>query len=291
MAITFATNGDTIYLPGGEIDNSSVDLTKSISLMGAGYNSLYTTATASTIFKNNFSIEDVNNVYITGVQFENNLYLDNAQSIFLERCWIGVASDLLRLSNSSIVLAQECIIENLSSLSNCVVLAQNCVIEDLNQATSSSFNNCILFEESTSNTGFWPSVTNSTFTNNIICTSGLIYQEDQNSYTHNVFTDSVQFGGGVVQNNNVFRVGLTSLFVNVPDINSFDEAYDYHLSNTSPAIGAGLNGADCGIYGGLDPFKAKGLPFNPHIESIFIPATTDANGDLHINATVEAQDR
>jgi hypothetical protein len=79
-----------------------------------------------------------------------------------------------------------------------------------------------------------------------------------------------------------------NLYINVP-VNKFDYSYDFHLAENSIARGAGIEGTDCGIYGGTNPYKEGAVPMNPHIQAISIPSTTDGEGKLHISVKVKAQ--
>lgn len=58
--------------------------------------------------------------------------------------------------------------------------------------------------------------------------------------------------------NNIENVDMNNVFVD-PD------RYDFHLLPDSPAIGAGQNGVDMGIYGGSTPFVDGGAPSLPSI--------------------------
>ena len=50
------------------------------------------------------------------------------------------------------------------------------------------------------------------------------------------------------------------------------DAY-YQLCAGSVAIGAGVDGADCGIYGGSSPYRLSGIPAIPTISEFLAPAT------------------
>ncbi len=47
----------------------------------------------------------------------------------------------------------------------------------------------------------------------------------------------------------------------------------YQLCDGSPAIGAGVGGADCGMFGGATPYKLSGIPAIPTIYNFVAPAT------------------
>ena len=59
---------------------------------------------------------------------------------------------------------------------------------------------------------------------------------------------------------------------------------DYHLITGSPAIGAGFNGEDIGIYGGATPFNDLWyLTRLPSITAISCPAVFDEDVNLNVN--------
>ena len=60
----------------------------------------------------------------------------------------------------------------------------------------------------------------------------------------------------------------------------------WQLTSGSSAIGAGSGGANCGIFGGADPYQLSGIS-GPSIYSITMPsAGTPANG---INVTLKVK--
>lgn len=87
-----------------------------------------------------------------------------------------------------------------------------------------------------------------------------------------------------------FNVHPDSIFVNTK-IENFQYTHDYHLRPNSKAKGVGLNGTDCGIYGGDNPYKEGAVPMNPHIWYKNIPNITDNQGKLNIKIGVTAQEK
>ncbi len=64
---------------------------------------------------------------------------------------------------------------------------------------------------------------------------------------------------------------------------SFD--HDYHLQSSSPAIGAGVNGEDLGIYGGDYPFEVGADPKGPIMTKVEVVGTPSIpqGGSIEIN--------
>jgi len=51
----------------------------------------------------------------------------------------------------------------------------------------------------------------------------------------------------------------------------------WQLKEGSPAIGAGLSGEDCGMFGGNTPYHLSGLPNIPSIYKLSMPSTSNGN--------------
>lgn len=90
---------------------------------------------------------------------------------------------------------------------------------------------------------------------------------------------STQFPVG---NNNQQNVSQNDLFVGATG-NSTDG--QWQLKTGSPAIGAGENGVDCGIYDGAYPYVLSGLPAIPAIYDFDAPSLPSST----INVTIKAK--
>lgn len=65
----------------------------------------------------------------------------------------------------------------------------------------------------------------------------------------------------------------------------------FYLVPNSPAIGAGYNGEDCGIFGGPTPYELSGLPSRPWIyEFMAPPASAGGAGPMPVEIKVKAVD-
>ncbi|MBL7851771.1 MAG: hypothetical protein JNN04_12785 [Cyclobacteriaceae bacterium] len=62
----------------------------------------------------------------------------------------------------------------------------------------------------------------------------------------------------------------------------------YALSATSPAIGAGFGGSDCGMFGGTEPYVLSGIPPIPTIYSLIAPSIGEKNTGLPIQIKVKS---
>ncbi|MBC7642344.1 MAG: hypothetical protein H7174_08400 [Flavobacterium sp.] len=108
---------------------------------------------------------------------------------------------------------------------------------------------------------------------------GTIYVN--NTMTHNF---SAQLDGLPAGNGNQNGVSWESIFVD-PALNTTDGKWQ--LKPGSPAIGAGIGGVDCGMFGGSNPYKLSGLPTIPSIYSLSAPANSNGN-TLLVNISVKS---
>ncbi|MDD4640677.1 MAG: hypothetical protein PHF92_04870 [Bacteroidales bacterium] len=310
-AVTAAVDGDYVYIPGGTFQVSGLIINKTLNIIGAGHVPEATTATGRTVING-------------GISFTGGSDFSLLQGIFhTGDIWIGegTASDNITVSN---ILISRCNLERIQlnaggwspsntsaqnivfrdcifrSNVNCTYnnrghLFSNCIFQDMIQYieggvtinnsiflrtaatplysfSSGLLNNCIIVCEANPIHGS----AKSTFNNCILGMSAFPTNESSSDYHY--FNNCLAYGSNVI-----------GLFANVPEAR-FDYMFDFHLAEGSVASGFGLEGTDCGIYGGAEPYKEGAIPINPHIQSIYIPGTTDGQGKLNISVTVEAQD-
>ena len=90
------------------------------------------------------------------------------------------------------------------------------------------------------------------------------------TYQYNLFAGTTVPGGI----GNKANVDMEATFADFANKNVDN---DFTLKEDSPAIGAGENGTDCGVFGGDQPYVLSGIPGVPHIYEAIIP--TSASGD------------
>jgi len=106
-------------------------------------------------------------------------------------------------------------------------------------------------------------------------TSGVASTYTENN--HNI-GNSTQFG---VINNNQQNVVMNTVFVD-------PSTYNYHLKEGSPAIGAGLGGTDCGIYGGTFPFVDNGRTWLPIVTEVSVPGMVNVKNGLDVSVKAKS---
>lgn len=120
-------------------------------------------------------------------------------------------------------------------------------------------------------------VSNSVFNNNIMVSGN--FSQSNCTYTHNI-GNSTQFG---TDNGNQQNINMADVFVGATG-NSSDG--QWQLKSGSPAIGAGTNGIDCGMFGGDFPYHLSGLPSIP---AIYYHEQTIDNVNQQLNITIKAK--
>lgn len=115
------------------------------------------------------------------------------------------------------------------------------------------------------------------FGNNIVRTYDLTFHDCD---PYNCICDSDQCG---TENDNQANVDMASIF-----LLSGTSDGQWVLADESPAIGAGLGGIDCGMFGGSAPYVLSGIPDIPQITSIFVPGRANPAEGLDIKVTIKS---
>lgn len=110
------------------------------------------------------------------------------------------------------------------------------------------FKNNIFIHSQSTNT--WPPICQTTSNNN--------------TFLNNIFVWPSLFSeiNTTIGSGNVTNVPLESLFISGATSSTDGQ---WQLSPTSPAAGAGVDGVDCGMFGGDEPYVLSGIPAGPHL--------------------------
>jgi hypothetical protein len=153
--------------------------------------------------------------------------------------------------------------------SNCQI--ENCVVDGVRNVRNSVFNNNI-------NTYGFEGTAGLICKNNIFLNG---YNLDQNvtTFQSNISTsNSLPAGNGNVNNANSSQLFITA--TSSPDKN-------YQLAPASPARSAGVDGVDCGIFGGATPYILSGIPPYPVITDLQVSGTGSTT--VPLNVTISAK--
>lgn len=295
-----AIDGDTIYLPGGALTPPAY-IDKRLTIIGAGYHSDSTTATYRTNISTSFNFGEnadfsiIEGLYINGsISSNNNVSFSNTQ---IRRCYltggIGFSGDGTTNPIENLLIS-ECIINanvNIQNLRNCLI-TNSVFNSQIGYTYTNLFKNNIFLRNtgtstSTNKTLYY--AFNNTFENNVFYNgTSYVLNGDGNVFENNLFANATpELGSSPIAINNYLGITQSTIFVNEPDF-LWDESDDHHLQD--PVTYIGTDATTVGIHGGFNPFKAGGVPHNPHISSKTIAPQTDATGQLNVQFNVSAQD-
>src|SRR5690606_36169436 len=152
----------------------------------------------------------------------------------------------LYLNSENFFVSQNFIYDEIAG-TNCKGMVTNNIIRyaGFNANSSVSVFNNVFYYSSSSFSSL--DIHNSEIRNNIIVTytnNSLLASSRNNTVTNNIFRQN-----GTDSNGNQFNQAVASVIVN-----EGSEDGKYRLTDNSPANGAGLNGVDCGAFGGDNPY-------------------------------------
>lgn len=292
-----AVNGDVITLSSGTF--IAVDITKAVTVRGAGMGIDTTSVVEPTIISGDFSINIAepgsNRLTLEGIYSNNTIrYVNVVNPLFL-KCRLNNVT----YSNSSTSILKDAsfihcrIASGLSLVSNCSSSCVNSVIEDPKtySSTTSNFeflNSVVVFTASFSNTYTLGDISSSSFKNCIIKVS---YSSD---YVHSSCTayNCIGLGGtdmfkNVTNATNKIVSDYTSLFKTYTGaaLDKLDSE-TFQLTDAAKTLYLGIDGTEVGIYGGNLPFDPT--PSNPQITKCNVAAKSTADGKLSVDIEVNA---
>ena len=325
--VTAASAGDTIYVePWVDGIYSTTTVGKPLTILGGGY---YISQNDSTQYIDQWT--NINRVIfvpgsagskIAGVQFVNRDLYDAGQDagrrvfgsiiideccITVERCFSNEDFTLGLTSRADNCIIQNCFFENSGNkgrttfgkinlsihpelqgtgvqntvINNSVIGAiEGEAISSIQESIISlSVNNCIIYWQSNDGTR------NTIFSNCIFTRDqeAQIAQANVSFFNNLDVFDNIPAGNGN-QLNIPFATIFDSEFSDHPEL-------QFKLAEGSPAIGAAIDGGDCGIFGGDFPYVLSGMPNIPSIFELTVDPT--AGGDeqtLDVNLKAKSHD-
>ncbi len=297
--------GDTLYLEASSGSYGNLVATKKLVIIGAGFfltqnpesqADINTSIVGTITFNNGSQGSSISGCSITNI-------LVNTSDIVIERNYIYIASEnshALRLNANNInniIIRNNFIRNNNSSTSshssryigNCITAAHsginNVIIKnnylqvhsihshkrplELGSGFSGIIENNVLFGNTT--------VHNSFFNNNILREGSF---SKSNTVWHHNIGSADQFGN---QNGNQHFVNMDGVFIGVGSSDA-----RWQLKEGSPAIGAGVDGVDCGMFGGEFPYILSGIPRIPAIYQLDINVD-NLNQEIEVEMSVKSR--
>lgn len=281
-----AVSGDTIYVEGStasySISNSAYQIKKKLTIIGPGYflseNGNSQTDKTATFYWLNFAtgsegseVKGLNIAFLIDHEAVNNLTFTNNK---IAGFWSNTYSTNMVIKGNYISGSngQQYMCNNLIFTNNYWNNTANSPTINTNKAIIT--NNIIR--------ATYPiTLNNTSFSNNIIISGTL--NGSGNTFYNNL-TNGTQVPEG---NGNQRNVNMNDVFVCYSTCTGFSTDARYMLKDGSPAIGAGLYGEDCGIFGGDSPYILSGMPNIPSIYQLSVPGTATQNNLLKV--TIKAK--
>lgn len=292
-----AAHGDAITLSSGSF--VSTDITKAITLRGAGMEVDTLSGTEPTVISGDFNIQIADTIpqrlTIEGIYHNQYIYYKETltNALFLKsRLNFVTNSGVAALKNASFIhcrIANHLRLEENSSAS-CI----NCAIEDpySNNTSTSNFElqNCVIKFQDNS-----PSqICSSTFKNCLIWSTGDFYSAGKisnscmayNCVGFNQHSNSPLFAN-IPNSTNVHVDNITTVFKTYTgqSLQKLDSE-NFELTDEAKSKYLGTDGTQVGIYGGSLPFTST--PSNPQITKCNVAAKSTADGKLSVDIEVKA---
>ena len=281
-----ATHGDVITLSSGTF--VATDITKAITVRGAGMGIDTTSVVEPTVISGDFHINisdsTSNRLTLEGIYHNHTIRYDNVINPQFLKCRLnsvtsGITPNLIkdasfihcRIANSfdlSSNVSATCVnsvIQNPYSYSGSTSnfeFINCCLIGDMGRTYSSSFKNCII---SDNDNNHWLSSSCTAY--NCVCLTANNYFRNITNSTNKSLTDYATlfktYSGG--------------------SLNSLDSE-SFQLTDAAKTQFLGMDGTEVGIYGGNLPFDPT--PSNPQITKCNVAAKSTADGKLSVDIEV-----
>lgn len=274
-----AADGDVITLSSGTFQ--SVNITKAVTLRGAGMVLDAATQTEPTVLANEFTIdipdETTQRLTIEGIYTNQYVSIKKLKNAMFLKDRFRYFSFPESAYGKDLTFIHCRITEryNGTDYSNNSAVFQNCIVRDMH-GNNYIFNNCLFLEANNLHCG------NSEYRNCIILGSN--NANSSSTYYNNLYckySSAVKFN--VTNNTNVEvaedNEAIKNLFGNSDD-------NEYKLTEAAKALIKGTDGTEVGIYGGSLPYDPT--PTNPQISKFNVAAKTTADGKLSVDIEVKS---
>lgn len=283
-----AVAGDTIMFEPSATSYGNLTATKKVILIGPGYRvaenyPTYFTGNNAIIGSVTFNTGSQNSA-VMGLGVNSSSFTINTSNITITRNSAISGGMAITIGNVSNIIVSQNFSVYISSVTTCsnVLISNNYI-----SVNSGPFNYGSGAQISFSNNIF--NVTALVFSgqtlNNNILIGGTLTLNVGTTYSNNIdaMGSTTTFG---TANGNIGNVTQAQVFVGATG-NSFDG--QWKLKTGSPALGAGVGGVDCGMYGGSTPYVLSGLPAIPAITKLITTGTGSNTTPLQVTISVESK--
>lgn len=276
-----AANGDVITLSSGTFQ--SVNITKAVTLRGAGMALDAATQTEPTVLANDFTInipdETTQRLTIEGIYTNQKVTINKLKNAMFLKDRIqyfyitgeGYGKDLTFI---------HCRITEKydgNNNSNNSAVFQNCLVRGM-FGNNYIFNNCLFLADTNGNNSHCG---NSEYRNCIILNSISTYSTS--TYYNNLYCILSGYSFNVTNNTNV-KVAKDNEAIK--NLFGYSDDNEYKLTEAAKALIKGSDGTEVGIYGGSLPYDPT--PTNPQISKFNVAAKTTADGKLSVDIEVKS---
>lgn len=265
-----ASTGDTLYIAGHGNSYGGLEISKQIVIIGVGYFIDY-------------NLNNGVNPFESKIDFV--LYKNGSENSIIMSCSIG----------------------RIEIQCNNIIIKRNKILGANNRHSVSTYNVCsgIVIQQCFIQSGIQISGDNFLIKNNFISGSNVLYLgpialslSSSGIITNNVINGYEDIIGAIIENN-IFIDGI-SRFLDCIERNNItgdkisifnltgNEDAKYILKEGSPAIGAGANGVDCGMFGRDEPYILSGIPPIPNIYEAIVPSTVTNKDGLPVQIKARA---
>jgi len=297
-AIEAASDGDIIYIEGTglEYGGDGITLTKSLTFYGSGYYLLENDDTQA----NHHPVEldmwinidpGAEGSQFHGIKFQGYHVYVGTHDITIERCYI-YAEVRIHASEESVsnFMMKQCVVDGDVSMWTMNINSSNLMFENnifysgitlLSDMANYTVKNNIFIGWYSGFVGV-----NSVVQNNIV--GGGI---TSTVYNNNLVENNIIVAGAQMPetgSNNIGDVDFADVFIDYPSGDNTSPDAMYQLKEGSVAIGHGIDGGDCGVFGGDFPYVLSGLPSIPRFYEANISTLGNSDG-LRVSFKAKSQ--
>lgn len=276
-----AANGDVITLSSGTF--LSVDITKAVTLRGAGMALDAATQTEPTVLANDFNItiddEVTDRLTIEGIYSDQQINIKKLKkAMFLKDRIRSISIPGSSDYGTDLTFIHCRITERYSgwNKSNNSAMFQNCIVSYIS-GYNYSFKNCLVRQDNANNA--FTMCYNSEYKNCLLI-NPCSYNSSITMY------NNLYFCSKKIECPNNTNIKLANNDERIKNLLTYSDDNDYKLTEEAKAIMKGTDGTEVGIYGGSLPYDPT--PTNPQISKFNVAAKTTADGKLSVDIEVKS---
>lgn len=301
-----ASPGDTIYVEGTGFGNHYGDVTisKKLIVIGPGYFLLDNDSTQANHLVARFQAITLNSGAEGTVIYGLELHwgLSGYKGIIINTSNITIARNYFSDDRSRIVFGTNnitniAIIQNFAwdirgtsgYTANNILIANNFVFATISGVSSGVITNNVVKSGITSS---YSQIKNNIIYQSSVYPLGGFDYGTENYVAYNLVSGSFHGGSNPPPPpgpGNQANVNMTTVFINFTGLTLPGVDNNWLLNPEGPAAGAGENGIDCGMFGGVTPYVLSGLAPIPRIYEAEVPISGSAATGLPVTIKVKSQ--